>query len=596
MTWVRHRRPGDGRGVTPMRPSRGRARVVAVAGLAGVVLGPLLSGIGVAGTATAGAAAIPPPRSSGLLRIAGVPQAGRAVTAAGLAWHAPRLPAGMRLLSFEVGYTWRSCAPGGARCRAGQDTLATPFAARRYVPGPADAGRVLRVTETATEVVQTRAATFSFTAVRRSASHLGATLVRAWPRHQPPASAFVNGTPEHRTASAEEYFQVSVARSNPADGRARQWFRIDRGRWRPMPGRRVFYTGTLHPGPHRVAVRTAGRAGATVISFAWQVVPLPAPLPCQPAAGRACWYPPHLAASRRPMRWDWQIGRVSPLERTGRRAVDIYDVDGFLTTAAQVRAITRRWPAATLAHPKAVCYLDLAWEDYRPDASPGPAGRSYFPAATLGQVYYGYPQERWTDFRQLSALAPMLRERIARCARKGFSAVELDDIDSFDPPSQTGFWLTPGDAQNFLAWAFNEVHRYGMTAAWKNSPWLSWWGRRYTDGAVVEECYLDHGCLAAQLRGSRQYGITCTGLRGATPCGWDDFSTDVTAQQPTGKWVGEAEYSADHYVCSPGQHCTGPAAFAAFCRAVWAPPGGFAAVKFDVDLDGAMFYPCPRGS
>jgi hypothetical protein len=88
------------------------------------------------------------------------------------------------------------------------------------------------------------------------------------------------------------------------------------------------------------------------------------------------------------MRWDWQIGRVTPLQRTGASAVDIYDIDGFLTTAAQVRAIHTAWQASTLPHPKTVCYLDLAWEDYRPDAS------KYFPASTLGNVYFGFPQER----------------------------------------------------------------------------------------------------------------------------------------------------------------------------------------------------------
>lgn len=78
--------------------------------------------------------------------------------------------------------------------------------------------------------------------------------------------------------------------------------------------------------------------------------------------------------------------------------------------------------------------------------------------------------------------------------------VELDDIDSFDPPSTTGFDLTPGDAENFLAYAFNEIHRYGMTGLWKNSPYLSSWGREYADGAIVEECYLDHACVQGPPR------------------------------------------------------------------------------------------------
>ncbi len=551
-------------------------------------------------SATTGSASpqIPPPVHHGALRITGQPRDGALVRASGLAWHAPRLPRGMKLLSFAVAYTWQSCAPSGRHCTTAADTTATPFAARQYRAGHADTGRRLRVTETAAEVVQTKARNFTFRVLRRSVSRLAGVPVRAYQRHQRPVSYFRNGTPERHTASAEEYFQVSAPHYNTGDGKPSQQFRVDGGSWRPMPANRVFYTGKLAVGPHQVSVRTANRAGSSEIRFGWRVVPLPAPLACQPRAGQPCWYPPHLAANHRPMRWDWQIGRTTPLKRTGKRAVDIYDIDGFLTTRAEVAAIQSRWPASTLAHPKTVCYLDLAWEDYRPDASPSSRG-GYFPAATLGNVYYGYPEERWVDFRQLDALKPMLRERISMCARKGFSSVELDDIDSFDPPSTTGFRLTPGDAQNYLAYAFNLIHADGMTGLWKNSPYLSWWGRRYSDGAVLEECYTYHQCTAAQLRGSSQYGITCTGLAGATPCGWDDFTTDKTAAQPNGKWVGDAEYGADHYVCNPGQtgpKCGGKRAFAAFCRALYDPPLGFAAVKFDVNLDGRVFYPCPSGT
>jgi hypothetical protein len=585
------------------RPGR-RLPILAAAAVA-AALAPLAAGApaSAARSATSASAPIPPPVHHGTLRIAGQPRDGGMVTASGLAWRAPRLPAGMKLLSFGVAYTWQSCAPSGRRCTTAAGSTATPFAARQYRAGHADTGRRLRVTETAAEVVQTKARNFTFRVLRRSVSRLAGIPVRAYRRHQRPASYFRNGTPERQTGSAEEYFQVSAPHYNAGDGKPSQQFRVDRGSWRPMPASHVFYTGKLSVGPHQVSVRTANQAGSTEIRFGWRVVPLPAPLACQPRAGQPCWYPPHLsakhgAANPRPMRWDWQIGRTTPLKRTGRRAVDIYDIDGFLSTRAQVSAIQTRWPASTLAHPKAVCYLDLAWEDYRPDASPSSRG-GYFPAATLGNVYYGYPEERWVDFRQLDALKPMLRERISMCARKGFSAVELDDIDSFDPPSTTGFRLTPGDAQNYLAYAFNLIHADGMTGLWKNSPYLSWWGRQYTDGAVLEECYTYHMCTAAELRGSSQYGITCTGLSGATPCGWDDFTTDKTAAQPNGKWVGDAEYGADHFVCNPGQtgaKCTGKHSFTAFCRALYDPPLGFAAVKFDVDLDGRVFYPCPSGS
>jgi hypothetical protein len=540
--------------------------------------------------ATSAAASLPAPVHRGTLRISGEFRDGAIVAATGLTWSRPRLPRGMSMLSFEVAYAWQSCAPGGKACKAAAGSTATPFAARSYVVGHADTGRLLRVTETASEVVETQPSTFAFQVLRRSVSRLVAIAVRAYPRHKAPVSGFVDGTPERRTASKQEYFQVSAAHANAADGKVTQSYRIDNGGWRAMPAGRVFYTGTLAVGPHRVAVRTVNRAGATVARFGWRIVPLPASAACTSSRSSGCWYPPHRASNGKPMRWDWQIGRVTPLERTGAKAVDIYDIDGFLTTAAEVRAITTTWRAATLPHPRTVCYIDLAWEDYRPDAAPG---GGTFPAATLGAVYYGYPEERWLDFRQLDALKPMLDARIGMCARKGFDAVELDDIDSFDPPSTTGFHLTPGDAQNFLAYAFNQIHRDGMTGLWKNSPYLSSWGRHYADGAVVEECYLGQSCFAAQLKGSKQYGITCTALGGATPCGWDDFTADVTKHQPTGKWVGEAEYAEDDYVCNPGQKCPTPREFGTFCHAVGSPPHGFAAVKFDNTLDGTTFYPCP---
>jgi len=561
------------------------AGTVAPAALAAPV-SPSSAGNAPASTAPA-AVSVTGPARQGTLRLSGPLRDGFTVAAAGLSWHPSALPAGWKLVSFEVAYAWQSCSAAGTGCKAGADTTAMPYAARCYLVGHSDAGRRLRLTETATEVVLPPGSANDFTDVSRSVSVLSAVAVGAYPAGKAPASAFVNGTPEPDTASYEENFQVAAPHANPADGPAVQRYRVDSGSWHPLPPSRVFATGTLAPGAHQVAVRTADRAGATTIRFSWRVTPMPAAVACR----GDCWYPQHLAADGQPMSWDWQIGRVTPLERTGAAAVDLYDLDGFLTTRAEVTAVKTTWQAGTLPHPKAACYLDLAWEDYRPDATPDGGA---FPAATLGLVYYGYPEERWVDFRQLDQLKPMLDARIAMCARKGFDAVELDDIDGFDPPSTTGFQLTPGDVENFLAYAFNQVHRDGMTALWKNSPLLSSWGRQYTEGAVVEECYVSQACTAAQFQGSTQYGFTCNGLKGTTPCGWDDFTTDKTARQPAGKWVGDAEYTDDDYVCAPGQQCTGARAFAAFCRAVQQPANGFAAVLFDVDLDGATFDACRR--
>lgn len=60
--------------------------------------------------------------------------------------------------------------------------------------------------------------------------------------------------------------------------------------------------------------------------------------------------------------------------------------------------------------------------------------------------------------------------------------------------------------------------------------------------------------------------------------------------------MGEAEYAQDHYVCNPGQHCSHKKNFSTFCRTVYAPPCGYSAVKFNANLDGSTFYPCPKGT
>ena len=561
-----------------MRHSSMRSTVVRVVAVLGVLAPLALSGAPPA--ATARTARLRPPVASGTLRIDGTLRDGATVAAAGVTWRHAAIPPGDRLLSFEVAYSWRHCRSRTGSCRPASDSTATPFAARRYVVGHGDTGRFLRLTETATEVVETDPATFTFRVLHSRRRVTSLVRAAAYPAGVRPYVRFQNGLPEARTGSHAENFMVTRPHYNAADGVPHVTYRLDRRPWRVLPRKRVFGFRNLTNGTHRVAVRVANHAGWSVRWYRWRVVPLRQPVPC----AADCWLPPHLDNGGHPMRWDWQIGRVTPLQRTGARAVDIYDIDGFLTTPGEINQIHTAWAAATLPHPRAVCYIDLAWEDYRPDATPGVV----FPARTLGNVYFGYPQERWVDFRQLRALAPMLNARIAMCAEKGFDAVEFDDIDSFDPPSETGFNLTPGDAQNYLSYADNRAHRLGLSVLWKNSPLLSWWGRRYTDGAVVEECYPYRECTSAQLAGTRAYGIRCTHLSGRHPCGLDGFTSQ-------GKWVGEAEYVEDHYVCAPTASCSGRHAYAAFCSSVYGPANGFAAVRFDVDLDGRVFQPCPTG-
>ena len=211
---------------------------------------------------------------------------------------------------------------------------------------------------------------------------------------------------------------MAAPHSNAADGSVTQRYRVDAGPWRALPTNRVFYTGTLRRGPHQVAVRTASRAGATQIAFRWRVVP-PARAAGLQSGGqgragiRRTWTAPATRCAG--------TGRSAGSRRCsapGGGAVDIYDIDGFLTTPGRGHRDPRpRWQAETLAHPKAVCYLDLAWEDYRPDGTPA-AGRLPGRHARATSTT-AIPQERWVDLRQLDALKPMLRRahRHVRAAR-----------------------------------------------------------------------------------------------------------------------------------------------------------------------------------
>ena len=337
---------------------------------------------------------IPPPVAAGALRISGRPRDGGTVRAAGLRWLPGRLPPGDRLLSFEVEYHWRSC-PASGLCARAADSTATPFAAARYVVGHADTGRRLRLTEIAAEVVETNPATFSFTVIRASASVLSAAPVARYPASLSPRTEFVDGTPEHRTASREEYFQVDpphYAASSGApvqDYRGRSWDLAPDATWPGLLHRETRYRATLGVGAHARTWPVRPRCGSGGGSC-----PSPrAPLACVVSRGTRCWLRRTLNSRHRPMRWDWQIGRAAPLERTGARAVDLYDIDGVphhrRHESAPFTGPGRR--PHTAASKKTICYLDLAWEDYRPDGSPAPRGA--FPAATLGNIYFGFPQE-----------------------------------------------------------------------------------------------------------------------------------------------------------------------------------------------------------
>jgi hypothetical protein len=172
----------------------------------------------------------------------------------------------------------------------------------------------------------------------------------------------------------------------------------------------------------------------------------PTTLPTSPPGARSLWRPP-LATS-----WQWQLDG-SDIDLSVNAAV--FDVDGFstpATTVATLHSFGRH----------AICYISAgSWEAYRPDAG-------QFLASVLGKTLSGYPDERWLDIRQIAALRPIMTARIAMCAKKGFDAVEPDNVDGFE--NATGFPLNAQDQLTYNRMIAAIAHAYGLSVGLKNDP------------------------------------------------------------------------------------------------------------------------------
>ena len=246
---------------------------------------------------------------------------------------------------------------------------------------------------------------------------------------------------------------------------------------------------------------------------------LPAPVTCP-----GCWHP------QAQVSWDWVLARVPAAPYRG---VQMYDIDGFDATAADVTALHG-------AGIKAVCYISVgSYENWRPDTG-------QFPAAILGNNLDGWAGERWLDVRDVqqagSALAQIMNARLNMCANKGFDAVEFDNMDGYT--NSTGFPLTASQQAQYNVFLANGAHQRGLSAMMKNDLDQVSALLPYFDMILNEECNAYDECGA--------------------------LSKFVQAGKP----VFNAEYGSS----------TG------FCAADNA--ANFNGVNFALDLDGSKFQPC----
>ncbi|MEV0895359.1 endo alpha-1,4 polygalactosaminidase [Actinoplanes sp. NPDC049802] len=193
-----------------------------------------------------------------------------------------------------------------------------------------------------------------------------------------------------------------------------------------------------------------------------------APVPPAPSPRR--WIPAPGAT------WQWQLtGRLDPAV-----PAEVYDVDGFTTTAADVETLHRTGR-------RVICYISVgSAERFRPDAA-------RWPESVLGKPT-GWAGERWVDVRDRTGIGPILAARMDMCRDKGFDGVEPDVMDGY--AHDTGFPLTPADQLAFNRWVAALAHERGLSVGLKNDleqiPALL----DVFEFAVDEECVAHDECPA----------------------------------------------------------------------------------------------------
>ena len=124
------------------------------------------------------------------------------------------------------------------------------------------------------------------------------------------------------------------------------------------------------------------------------------------------------------------------------------------------------------------------------------------------------------------AIARIVGKSIATCAKKGFDAVEIDNLDSYSRSKRA---LTASDNRALAKLYATTAHRAGLAIGQKNSAEQSARLKKAVgfDFAVAEECHRFSECSAyTRVYGSRVIDIEYTDdLRG-------DFSDVCTAKKP----------------------------------------------------------------
>jgi hypothetical protein len=173
----------------------------------------------------------------------------------------------------------------------------------------------------------------------------------------------------------------------------------------------------------------------------------------------------------------WQIQLSGKVDT--RVDAQVFDIDLLTNSASVVKALKKRGR-------RVVCYFSAGTnESFR---SPS----QQFPPDTRGEPLADYPDEQWLDVRRIDDLRPLIERRLDLCKRKGFHAVDFDNVDGYT--NESGFPLTAADQLRFNRFLAREAHERGLAAGLKNDLGQVRKLARSFDFAVNEQCFQYREC------------------------------------------------------------------------------------------------------
>lgn len=144
-------------------------------------------------------------------------------------------------------------------------------------------------------------------------------------------------------------------------------------------------------------------------------------------------------------------------------------LDGFDTSPQTVKSFTDK-------HIKTIAYTSVGTkEKWRPDANK-------FKLNALVSKQNGYG-EQWINPQQWKLLKPVMYNRFALFKKKGFYAVEVDNIDLMGNVKEA----TLTNVYEYAVWLSNTAHSMGLKIVLKNTPYLCSKLVNYYDAVISEQ-------------------------------------------------------------------------------------------------------------